>query len=444
MLALRLSLALALSISPLVSEAHAGPGGKPASVAIDLEALQSDLDEVEFVSGATTPTPVLTLPANHAINPSGISIIRGGNHKITKGTGQSVKLTRAVAGDGGSVLVTYRHNTGNLLIPRIRKVAQDNTTAFDVSYNGNALAGIAPDGAGGLYFAQSFESTANGGHQFVQSRVVFRRYGSDGAVLWESESPNFAYPDGNAPEGAASFWVTTVASPAGMTAGYAYAKGTLPGIERRNNADGALVFRAQGLKKASNAARGQLGTMGAALLQGRVRALVPVADGSVLASVDGHVIRVDGAGVQTHAIKCDGAVRAVGGDTMVCAKATVGVLKQTHYGVDEGKLVVAKVVDTTLPQGWTLRDAVDVGAGKRVYVGETATGKLAVALAGSSGAILATKVANGEAGNPGEHALIAGAANGDWMVYVQGETQWLRVKGTYSACTTAAQGSAQQ
>lgn len=444
MLALRLPLALALSLVPFGAEALAGPGGKPASVGIELEALQSDLDEVEFVKDASARTPVLTLPASHPINPSGISIIRGGNHKITKGTGKSVSLTRAVAGDGGSILVTYRHHTGNLLIPRIRKVAQDNTTAFDVAYNGNALAGIAPDGAGGLYFAQLFESTANGGHQFVQSRVVFRRYGSDGAVVWESESPNFPYPEGNAPEGAASFWVTAVASPQGMTAGYAYAKGTLPAIERRSNADGALVFRAQGLKKASNTTRGQLGTMGTGLLAGRVHALVPVADGSVLASVDGHVIRVDGAGVQTHAIKCDGSVRPVG-DAMVCTKATAGAYKQTHYGVDKGKVVVAKVVDTTLPQGWTLRDAVDVGGGRQLYVGKTANGKLGVALAGSGGGILATKVANGEAGNPGEHALIAGAANGDWMVYVQqDETQWLRVQGTYSAGTTAGQGTTRQ
>jgi hypothetical protein len=424
---------------------HAGDGSSPATIAVELEALQGDLSEVTFVAGATSVTPVLSLAETHALNPLGITVIRQGNHSIAKGTGKSVSLRRAVAGDGGAVFVTYVHHTGNLLMPRIRKIAADNTTAFDITFNGSSLAGIAPDGAGGLLFAQQLDSTANGGHDFVQSRIVFRRYAANGEVLWQAETPNWPYPevDAGPGEGPASRWVTTIASDTSMTVGYAHTDGTLPGIERRSATDGALLFRTHALKAAAPppaAGRGKPGALGTTPLTGRPNVLVAAADNSVIANVDGHVIRLDTNGVQTHAYECGGAEAQ--GKQMRCTSSHDGEQQVDDYAVVDGQLVVVRTTTTQFPEGWTMvGGSAEIGGGKRLIGAKTPAGKVGVVLVGSAGQVLAKKATTTNAPPPGTFSRLAAAA-GKWIFYISGEPKWTRIQGTYFGGSSGAGATA--
>lgn len=350
-------------------------------------------EALELVRVGSAQVPVLEVPASAAVNPEGISVIRGANHKIPRvAAGKGLTLRDAIGGDSGSVLVWYTApNAGGGQEPHLRKVDASNGLAFDVKLLIEQQAGVAADGAGGAYVASHRLVAPPGEVWMTLTEHRTYRLTPTGAILWQQSEATAPRPENNAQHA-----TVAAAAPGGVVVGYAIGdddgEGVSPVILRRAADDGAIVFKRADLVAA--AGDGSSGTLARTGLHGRVDALRVAGDGSVIATVGGAsdvrtLVHLDASGHQRAAFRCEGFLQLLGPDDVFCAKQAAGSLKVARFGVVGGALRAKASYTFTAPAGWTITSHAGAPSGHVMVAGQK-NGAVTLALLSPGGSVLAT------------------------------------------------------
>lgn len=333
-------LTTAITCALVAGTAAAGGGGTLSKIAVDLQAQLVGVTQSWAIDTGPEPALVYQHDASAPMNPEGISIIRGGNHKIPrKSPGVQLELGRAVGDADGSIAVVY----GSGLQRYTRVIKADNTLAFDVHRPAHRLAGVTPDGEGGAYLVTHAAFKPPGSALADHTKHTTVRYSPTGTVLWEVQQPPVPTPY-TMPQHRS----VAAKSSLGVFVGYAVdgrSDQPKPILLHRAEADGSVLFAQQELHGPKLSA-GQivLGEVGTGALEGLVEEVVAASDGSVLAVVHDHgqqqwVIRVDASGQQTATFVCDGKAVPIAPAEIACIKrGDPESFSFSRYGISGGNL----------------------------------------------------------------------------------------------------------
>jgi hypothetical protein len=359
--------------------------------------------------------PVHQYDATHPNAPEKVSLIRNANHRID---GTDVRRKRAVGTSDGSVFVFYtKRNSGGGPDPHIRKIKPDNQLGFDVTILMEDKAGIAPDGAGGVYVVTHKGFASDGEFYHDQTAHTSLHYDSAGNLLWQIAEPGAPKPhtDGQ-------HWSVAARSSQGVFVGYGVNTGTdqaNPILLHRKASDGSKLFTRTGLKAPTGS--GAPGTVGNTPLLGIVDRLWPVPDGSVIARVyrpttDQMFVRVDASGVQTAAYKCPGTnphlLAHLNGGVMCVVMPSDGTIQVHHFGVNGGNLQLLGTWRSAAVNGWSFGHIAVTVDGQYLATASTTSGFAGLALFSASGVLLHKTLAEARPGRitdliVGDHAWLA-------------------------------------
>lgn len=384
-------LTAAIATTLVAGTAAAGGGGTPSKITFDLQSDLVGVSKASAIAAGLSPVIVYEHDASSAMNPEGISIIRGGNHKIPrKVAGQQLELGRVVGDADSSVAVTYRAGLQTYL----RVIKADNTLAFDLYRPVHRHAGTAPDGEGGAYLVTHLSYKPPGSALADHTKHTTVRYSPTGTVLWEVAQPSFPTPY-TVPQHRS----VAAKSSLGVFVGYA--------VEGRDNlpkpillhqaaADGAMLFTQDELHGPKLSA-GQivLGEVGTGALEGFVEHLVAATDGSVLAVLHNHghqqwVIRVDASGQQTATFVCDGTAMPIQPAEIACIDkgGNSETFSFSRYGVSGGNLERTVDVWKAPKKAGRTYGAIAGLPGRQLLVGAREDDQLQLVLLGKSGNFL--------------------------------------------------------
>jgi hypothetical protein len=317
--------------------ASASGGSKPPAIAVDLQANLEGVTQTWAIDAGGAPVLVYQLDATNPVNPGGISIIRGGNHKIE---GSQLELGRIVGDADGSIAVQYRAGMQS----HTRVIKADNSLAFDVYRPVHRHAGIATDGDGGAYLVTHSSYKPPGSAIADQTKHTTVHYSPTGTVLWE-----VAQPPVPSPYSVPQHRSAAAKSSLGVFVGYAVdgrSDQPKPIVLHQAKADGATLFVQDALKGPKLSA-GQivLGEVGTGELEAFVEHVVAASDGSVLAVLHNHghdqwVIRLDASGQQTATFVCDGHAMPIQPNEIACIDTVSGyeTFEFSRYGISGGNL----------------------------------------------------------------------------------------------------------
>lgn len=319
--------------------ADAGSGTTPSKIEIDFQSAVTGVTQAWAIHAGGAPVLVYQLDAASSGNPKGISIIRGGNHKVTT-NGAQLELGRVAGDEDGSIAMVYRAG----LQSHTRVVKPDNTLAFDIYRPADRLAGIATDGEGGAYLVTHASFKPEGSVLADHTKHTTVRYSPTGTVLWE-----VAQPPVPGPYTVPQHRSVAAKSGLGVFVGYAVegrSNQPKPILLHQAKADGAVIF-AQSELKGPKLTAGKIvqGDVGTGELEGLIEHVVAASDGSVLAVVHDHgheqyVIRVDANGQQTATFVCDGKAEPIQPNEIACIDRHAGLASFTfsRYGIVDGDL----------------------------------------------------------------------------------------------------------
>ena len=425
---------LAITVLATSVTAHAGTGTKPAKIEAGLISVQHGIVQAEIIAPAGALAAVLELDATAVGNPEGITLIRGGNHKIPRGVaGKQLELLRAVGDAAGNVFVTYAAPNQQFgLVPITRRIKPDNTLGFEKTFNISRDAGIAADGSDGVYLASHVMYALPG--EVIMTMVHHRTYrlSPSGDVLWQVEAAGQPTP-----KGASQFVTTATANQDGVFLGYGIGDGgdelgLVPVVGHRAASDGAELYTKVGLKKPAVAAAAALpaGSVGNQAMKGWVETIVIGSDGTAIADVhaqpSGHyVVRLDATGTQTDAYACNGVAREFAPGELACV--SVGAqLSVTRFGIANDRLAIVGQWKVDAPDDTTFTTWA-AAPGKRVLAAAKKNGRASLRLYSSTGALM-TAWASQIDGTISE----LGAAQGAWLGYgPEHAPDWLRYAGTW-------------
>lgn len=370
-----------------------------ASLSIGNVGILMGIDSTEFVQAGGL-YPVHQYDDTHPNAAKKVALIRNANHLID---GNEVNRVRAVGDADGSVYVFYytRNNQGGRF-PHVRKIKPDNTLGFDVTGFAEEKAGIAPDGAGGVYVVTHKTFDSDNDHWTDSTAHQSTRIDASGAIVWQVGEPGATQPHADS-----HYWSVAARSSQGVFAGYGVgtsgSNDPTPVLLHRKAGDGAVVFKKVGLK--APAAGGVGGPPGPSPLYGIVDRLYPQADGSVLGRVykstaDNFFVRVDAGGTQTSAYKCPelGSQLLPHNNGVVCVTLPDdGTIKLHHYGISGGNLQKLGAWTSAPVDGWDFTHIVVTVDGQ--YLAAARTGTFAgLALFSSSGVLLKKELATARPG----------------------------------------------
>lgn len=350
-----------------------------------------------------------------------VSLIRNGNHKIT---GTEVKRYRAVGDVDGSVYVHYTVKNGQGgRNPHVRKIKPDNSLGFDLTVLMEEKAGIAPDGAGGVYLVTHKTFDADGNFYTDSTAHNSMRIDAAGTILWQVAEPGVPKPHADS-----DYWSSAARSTQGVYAGYGIgAQGTndqTPVILHRKAGDGSVIYKRTGLKGPASGSGG--GAVGTTPLKGRVDKIWPQSDGSVVArvfnqTVDQNFVRVDASGTQTAAFKCSGYDPRLQphNNGVICALLpSDGTITVHHYGISSGnlKLIGNFTTAAILSGGWNFDNIAVTVDGQYLATASTNSGFAGLALFSAQGALLFKDLATARPGVVTQ--LIVGGH--DWLAMHKG------------------------
>jgi hypothetical protein len=422
----------ALAIGALLSAGNvqAGSGTTPSKIQMSAMTLIPGIDEVRVFEANGALVAVVQSNADGVGNPEGISLIRGGNHKIQRpGPGKQLQLIDTAADASGNVFITY-NSPSNVsgLAPLTRRIKPDNTLGFEKSFNIEPMAAIAAAGDGGVYLASHVPYAPQGSSLMTLTHHRVYRLSPSGDVVWQKEATGQKVPTG-----ASQYASTATSDNDSIFVGYGIGDGgqnlgLIPVIGHRLGSDGSELFTRVGLKKPSTALPGSpaQGMLGNDPINGLVEHIVIASDGTAIASAGKFVVHVDASGVQTEAFECTGAPDRFAAHEMACVKLTQK-LAVTRFGVESGHLKMLSYWLIDAPAG-TSQTAWAPLTGGRVLVAGLKDGKASLRMYSSSGALMTTWSSE-VAGTITE----LGALNGEWLGYgAETPPSWLRSKGTYT------------
>ena len=362
--------------------------------------------------------PVHEYDDTHPNAPKKVSLIRSANHRIE---GTEVRRTRAVGDVDGSVFVLYTTRNGQGgRDPHIRKILPDNTLGFDVTVLMESKAGIAPDGAGGVYVVTHKTFASDGEFYHDQTAHNSLRINSAGAIVWQVAEPGAPMPSGDP-----QYWSAAARSSQGVFVGYGYKTGAdqaTPVLLHRKSGDGSKLYKRAGLKAP---AAGAAGVVGTTPLLGIVDRIWPAPDGSVVARVyrqtaDQLFVRVDASGTQTAAFKCPGTNPQLlphnNGGVICVHMPSDGKIHVVHYGVSGGNLKNLGAWTSAPISGWTFSQIAVTVDGQYLATASTTSGFAGLALFSASGVLLDKTLATARPG--AITRLIVGGH--DWLAMHKG------------------------
>lgn len=429
--------ALSIAALTLAGTANAGSGTTPSKIEQGLISVQHGIIEARMFVAGTTLVAALELDANGAGNPEGITLIRGGNHKIARpAAGKQLDLLRVVADAAGNVFVVYSSPTEQFgLRPITRRIKPDNTLGFEKTLNVERFAGVAPSGDGGLYLGSHVPYAVPG--EFFTSMTHHRTYklSPSGDIVWQVEAAGQKQPTG-----ASQYASTAAANQDGVFLGYGIGDGgegmgLVPVVGHRQASDGAELFTRVGLKKPAVAAAAALppGTMGNAAIDGLVDEIVIGSDGTAIAAVDASsneqfIVRVDASGNQTESFACSGAPERFAANEMACVRLS-SKLAVARFGTADGHLKILSQWSIDPPAGTSQTAWAPLPAGK-ILVAGLKNGSASLRMYSAAGALM-TSWASPIPGIIGE----LGALGGNWIGYGANASppDWTRFAGTYTA-----------
>lgn len=431
-------LTAAVATALVAGTAAAGGGGAPSKITSDLQSVLVGVTEARAIDAGGTPVLVYQLDASAPANPEGISIIRGGNHKILrKGPGVQLELGRVVGDADGSVAVTY----GSGLSRFTRVIKADNTLAFEVARPAHRHAGVTPDGDGGAYLVTHASFKPEGSALADHTKHTTVHYSSTGTVLWETQQPPVP-----APYTVPQHRSVAAKSSLGVFVGFAVdgrSDKPKPILLHQAAADGAILFAQEELHGPKlNAGQLVLGEVGTGALEGFVEEVVAASDGSVLAVVHNYgqqqwVIRVDASGQQTATFVCDGQAEPIQPAEIACIKSIgeTDTFSFSRYGISGGNLERTVDVWKAPKKAGRTYGAIAGLPGRQLLVTARQNDQVHLVMLGKSGGELTSFNLNSEIALP---AL--GANAGKWMGAGSGAV----ARGTYAVGGSAPSASAPQ
>lgn len=425
----------------LAGPSDAGTGVAPASITIDGAATVDGIETATMIVVGNLAVPVFEQRPVNNTNPEGISIIRGSNHAIPRvAPGKPTRLVRIEGDPDGTIFVWYTGANGlGGTEGRIRRISPTNQKSFDMWLPVDTKAGMAADGAGGVYVASHFAFKPHG--EALMTATKHRTYRLDpaGNIVWQVEEPHTPKPHGDS-----DHWSSAARSSDGVYVGYGISdadENAIPVLLHRRAGDGSTIFVRTGLTLPAvpGVAAIPPGKPGTAPLRGRVHQIFVAADGTPLAVVHDdtspHLVRLDAAGVQTHVYPCaQGSFRQWGAGEVACVKSPGDDLEITRYGVRDNKLLELGKFTVTGGATLTLGNSVALPGGHSLFTTRNGSGHFGIHLRGPGGATLA----GATLGIGGKVSSIVGV-DGKWVGYGfnEAEGKHTRFYGTYDTGGTA-------
>jgi hypothetical protein len=404
------------------------------SVTLDSGAVLGEMTDAQVVVSANAAVAVYEYgPAGN--NPEGISVGRGAGHSIPRSApGKPLRLGRAVGDAAGSVFLWYRaYNDKGGIEGRVRRVSNQNQATFDRWLPISTAAGIAADGADGVYVASHKPYAKEGEVWMTMTAHTTYRLGPTGEVIWQVAEAGARTPFSDSEMNSCA-----TRSAQGVFVGHGIIDAqnrSTPVLIHRNAADGSARYVRVGLtqeKKSTSALLRRAGVPGGDPLPGHVHEVFVASDGTAIASVvSGHdptIVRVDANGVQTAVYECgpDGEVLGHANGEVSCVHgAGDGAIGVERYAINNGNLALVRSYKTAAKPGWEPFSSVALPGGE-LLTGGRANGKTIINLFSPAGAPL------GAAGGLEGFVTALGAANGKYVgVGPATAPQWQRSVGSY-------------